>query len=516
MKNKNNSVSVQKKPARPFALTLCILGLLGCLFLLANGVLFAQESPPVPQAPGQSNEPSATEAQKPSRVKRVFRSIKNALSPGEGNENSPPDFEPGLRGNPSQAAPAIQLQSDRLQTSTKTKSDTPAKKVLKKITIPITKEGFALAVPGYRYQFPRDWASHPRYKTEWWYYTGHLYTDDNKRYGYEVTFFRSGLPLKNPPTRSRWQVKDLYAAHFAITDPTKRQFVIAERLNRNSPFPGTGHALAESDRFYVNNDTWETWQIAPKKAMAQKPLVKSPPSFWLHAGMNENDHQKASRRYKLSLRLTPSKPAIIHGKNGVSQKADCKGCASHYYSYTNLATTGTLWVNGKPKKVTGISWMDREFGSNQLTKAQTGWDWFSVQLNNKSELMLYVLRNEKIVNGKVVQYLDPNSSGTLVFSNGKARHLKKSDFRIKALGHWTSPTTKAAYPMGWQVEVPAYKLDVMLRPVMEAQELVTHQSTRVAYWEGANSVTGTMGGKVVRGVGYVEMTGYAEQFRQRI
>jgi predicted secreted hydrolase len=130
--------------------------------------------------------------------------------------------------------------------------------------------------------------------------------------------------------------------------------------------------------------------------------------------------------------------------------------------------------------------------------------------------MLYVLRNERKKDGKLVQYIDPNSSGTLVFANGESLHLKKSDFRIKALNRWRSSATGGYYPMGWQVYIPKYNIDLTLKPEMENQELVTHQSTKVAYWEGSTRVYGIYGHKKVSGVAYVEMTGYAHKFRQRI
>ena len=63
-----------------------------------------------------------------------------------------------------------------------------------------TPEGFLIARPGYAYRFPRDHASHPGYKTEWWYYTGHLQSESGERFGFQWTFFRSAL---RPPQTGR-------------------------------------------------------------------------------------------------------------------------------------------------------------------------------------------------------------------------------------------------------------------------------------------------------------------------
>lgn len=354
---------------------------------------------------------------------------------------------------------------------------------------------FKMALPGYSFQFPADHASHPNYKTEWWYYTGHLKTDSGKTYGYELTFFRSGAGLKHPPTTSAWRLQDIYATHFAISDEDHQKFYMAEKLNRNH----VGAAHAETDFYKIWNENWSA------------KLSTNP------AQPNTHQLSASTNQFKIALDLTPEKPVVIHGKNGVSQKADCTGCASHYYSLTRLATTGTLWINGKPERVRGLSWMDHEFGSNQLTATQTGWDWFSIQLDNQTELMLYVLRNEKKdKSGKPLQYLDPNSSGTLVYANGTTEHLSLGDFKIKALKRWVSPNTKAVYPMGWNIQIPKKNIHLTITPTFKNQELVTQQSTQVAYWEGSSQVKGTVNNKPVVGLAYVEMTGYAEKFRQKI
>jgi predicted secreted hydrolase len=167
-----------------------------------------------------------------------------------------------------------------------------------------------------------------------------------------------------------------------------------------------------------------------------------------------------------------------------------------------MQTDGELTLNGKTEKVRGLTWMDHEFGSNQLSADQVGWDWFSIQLDNNSELMLYLMRRK---DGSI----DPYSSGTLVSADGSIKILSNSDFHIQVIDRWKSPTSGATYPIKWKVTIPTDSIELEVLPGFPEQELITNRSTRVTYWEGAVGVRGTARGIPVNGNGYVEMTGYA-------
>lgn len=342
---------------------------------------------------------------------------------------------------------------------------------------------FKQALPGYQYHFPQEHAAHPDYKTEWWYYTGHLKTAEGRTFGYELTFFRSAVDaIGEQPLQSKWVLKEIYPAHFAISDEENRQFHYWEKLNRE----GLDVAGAKDTVYSVWNETWFAEQLGD-----QQVIRADSPDYALH------------------LLLSSEKPPVVHGTQGVSQKGSCTGCASHYYSMTRLKSTGVLYLQGKPVPVTGESWMDHEFGSNQLGENQVGWDWFSIQLANGAELMLYQLRQ---ADGQS----DANSSGTWVPPTGPPRHLTQADFQIRPTATWKSPQSPGTYPMAWQITIPSEKLSLTLKPTFEGQELVTRQSTGVTYWEGSVSVKGLENGKNLSGKGYVEMTGYAQPFRQRI
>jgi predicted secreted hydrolase len=211
----------------------------------------------------------------------------------------------------------------------------------------------------------------------------------------------------------------------------------------------------------------------------------------------------------IALDLSPDKGPVIHGTGGISRKGTLEDQASHYYSFTRLTTSGKLTIGKESFDVAGTSWMDHEFGSADLGHDLVGWDWFSVQLADRSELMLYRLRR---ADGSA----DPVSSGTLIDHEGKSRHLTTGDFTLEPTSFWTSASSKARYPQQWRLAIPSQQLSLDLRPLMAEQELATTRSTQVTYWEGAIEATGTAHEKPIHGQGYMELTGYAERFTKRL
>jgi predicted secreted hydrolase len=347
-----------------------------------------------------------------------------------------------------------------------------------------TTEEFRLATEGYRYAFPRDHGAHEDYRTEWWYYTGQLTAKNGRLFGYELTFFRRGMPREQTKTLpSRWAVTHLYLAHFAVSDLSKGRFLYAEKMSR----AGLGKAGAATDRLNVWIDRWS----------AESPL-STPGTQILHAA--EGD---------LAIRLivSPEKPLVVHGSDGISRKGSV--AASHYYSFTRLATTGTLSIDGEQFDVTGNSWMDHEFGSADLGKDLVGWDWFCLQLDDQRELMLYRLRR---ADGSA----DPVSSGTLIDRDGRGHHLTINEFTLEPVSYWTSQTSHARYPQRWRLTIPSQELSFELVPLMADQELSTTRSTQVTYWEGAIEATGSIQGRTARGRGYMELTGYAERIINKL
>jgi predicted secreted hydrolase len=332
--------------------------------------------------------------------------------------------------------------------------------------------GYRQALPGYRYQFPRDHFEHPDFHTEWWYYTGNVHARDGHRYGFELVFFRQGERPGEPANPSVWRIGNLYLAHLALTDIEGQRFRYYRRLNRAGP--GIAGARAAQSRVWNGN-----WEARWDQATGAQTLTA------------------VAEDIRFALRLTPRTPPVIHGENGVSQKAAGAGKASHYVSFPRLDAAGTL----NKAEVAGVAWMDHEWFTHQLEPNQQGWDWFSAQLESGAELMLFQLRH---ADGTADAY----SSGTYIAPDGRATHLKQADFRLQPLASWTSPQTRGRYPIRWRIAVPSLHLQLECVAAMNNQELVAADEASPSYWEGAVTYTGTS-----RGAGYLEMTGYNKPMR---
>lgn len=338
------------------------------------------------------------------------------------------------------------------------------------------------ATAGYKFEFPRDHASHPDYKIEWWYYTGNVKAADGRRFGYQVTFFRVGVD-HTPSNPSRWAIRDLQMTHLAVSDASGRRYRYSEKLSRGGP----GLAGARSDQYYVWNDDWTAMLDTgsdPRSGRRERHLLRA-----------------SSPQAAINLMLEPGKPPAINGVNGISQKGAQAGNASHYYSLTRMPTTGTIAIDGEEFTVSGDSWMDHEFGTSFLEPEQRGWDWLSIQLSDGRELMLYQLRR---ADGS----RDPRSSGTTVDRSGRTSHLANDDFTLTPGRRQFKSKNGAVYPIEWIVGIPSQRLALTVTTPLDDQELSLERSTGIAYWEGMIDVAGRSGGEPVTGSGYLEMTGY--------
>ena len=335
-------------------------------------------------------------------------------------------------------------------------------------------EGFRYAAPDRGITLPADHAAHPDYKTEWWYYTGHLRSRDGRRFGFQLTWFRAGLTAEQQ-AESRFKAKTVYFAHFTVTDKEGREFRFAEKVSRGGSYDNAG----------ADDRVLRTWL-----------------GDWKLEGLGSMFYMSASDdSMALSLIGTPRKPAILHGVNGYSQKGREATNASMYYSLPRVAVVGVLTLDGEAIEVEGDAWMDHEFGTSQLDADQIGWDWFSLQLANNEEVMVYGLRRR---DGSY----DEHASGAYVLANGTRVPLSLKDYRIEVLDRWKSPKSGATYPSKWRITIPSQNFSATVTPYVADQELRTENSVRITYWEGAVSVDATRNGAKVAGEGYVELTGY--------
>jgi len=334
-------------------------------------------------------------------------------------------------------------------------------------------EGYARAIMPREFQFPADHGPHPEFRTEWWYYTGNLESAVGRRFGFQLTFFRSALAPTMPARESAWATRQAWLAHFAVSDLGGGRFHSFERWSRGAV--GLAGAQAEPFRVWVKDWTAE--------------------GFSGHAPPIRLTASEADLR--IDLVLQPGKPPVLQGDRGLSQKGPEIGNASYYYSLTRMPVAGTVRLGGERFAVNGLAWMDREWSTSSLGRDQVGWDWFALQLSDGSDLMLYQLRRK---DGSA----DPASSGTVVSPGGEVRHLALPDFQIAGSGVWRSPRSDARYPARWHIRIPSEKLDLEIRPVLADQEL----DVSFRYWEGAVDIEGSRQGRPIRGRGYVELTGY--------
>lgn len=331
---------------------------------------------------------------------------------------------------------------------------------------------FAVVRPGRQFEFPADHGEHPDFKTEWWYVTGHLQDAQGRPFGFQLTFFSTGLPKMEPAAQSPWTASRVMMAHFAVSDPTGNRFESYERFSRRA---------IELAGIKTENSGLSIW-------LGDWTLRRSKDGRWELRAQQDG--------VGIELSLTEKKPPLLQGDRGYSLKGPDPKDASYYVSLTRLEAEGTLHFESEKFDVTGSSWFDHEWSSQAMAPGLVGWDWFSLQLDDGWELMLYLLRYE---DGR----LEPASSGVLVAPDGSSTKLSLSQFEVEVTARHRSPKG-IEYPSAWVLRVPSEKIELKVAPTMLNQEM----KSSVAYWEGAVLVEGRRGGSPITGHGFVEMTGY--------
>jgi predicted secreted hydrolase len=353
-------------------------------------------------------------------------------------------------------------------------------------------EQWASASADYPWSFPRDHWTHRAFRNEWWYFTGNLESrgEPRRRFGYQFTIFRIGLYPGVSELDSDWSAGNALMGHVAITDKDTGEHRFSEVLYREAPF------LA---RFSAYPDPMIAWSLAPPGTDEAWKLMRNEEGF---------DLSMADRPQGTALEITvvPSRPRVFQGPGGFSRKSDQPGAGSMYFSHTRLRTRGLVRIDGQSWEVEGVSWMDREFSSNQLTEQQEGWDWFGLRLDDGRDLMLYQLRRED----GGVDY----GKGTLVSAQGEVRYLAQEDWNLEATARWRSPDSGIVYPAAWRVEIPSEELRLSIEPDLADQENRSRAGIGMTYWEGAVTVRGPDGRRA--GDGYAELTGYGENNRPPI
>ena len=333
-------------------------------------------------------------------------------------------------------------------------------------------EGYSIADRVIDFSFPEDHGTHEGFRNEWWYFTGNLCDDNGNRFGYQLTFFRIELSPLAADRTSAWGTNQIYMAHFTVSDVKNEKFYCFEKFNRDA----LGLAGFTEDPFKMNVGDW----------------------YMLGTGEGDFPWQLYASKDGITIFLdvTPLKDIVFEGDNGLSYKSVDKTSASYYYSITRLATEGYIEINGTRYEVSGNSWLDREWSTSTLNEEQGGWDWFSMQMNDNTEIVYFQLRYK---DGNVYPY----NEGLIVNEDGSTVKLGTGDIVLTVLDTWKS-SSGITYPVKWQAEVMPLGKTLIVEAAFNGQEL--DLSTR--YWEGAVNIYDSQNTRDIIGTGYLEMTGY--------
>lgn len=341
---------------------------------------------------------------------------------------------------------------------------------------------FSKALKPITFDFPKDHTAHNDFALEWWYFTGNVSDQNKNDYGYQFTIFRKAMSADTIEKKSSFSSNQLYFAHLAVTDIEGNQHYHFEKFARGiKGFAGTD---ADPLKIYI-----EDWEIVGL------PLENKNNEFNFAEQTFKLKAEKGS--IGINLNLVPKKKIVLHGDSGLSAKNSTAESSSYYYSITRLLTEGEIKINGKSIPVKGNSWFDREWSSTMLGKNQVGWDWFSLQLNDNSELMFFRLRDNE---GNT-----DFSKGTIVFPDGKYATLSGKDIFLKTLEN-VKLESGNVYPSKWELSLPKYNLNLQIKTRIKDQEM----KTTVNYYEGSVRTIGTKDSKKIDGKGFVELTGYSK------
>ncbi|MCU0474938.1 MAG: carotenoid 1,2-hydratase [Anaerolineae bacterium] len=344
--------------------------------------------------------------------------------------------------------------------------------------------GFERAVAPLEWSFPRNYGAHRTYQTEWWYYTGNVRDPEGRHFGYQFTIFRRAIaPESEAASESEWRTNHMYMAHFTVSDIADQRFYHEQRFSRGGA--GLADALPHDDapdapyRVYL-----EDWEIAAVEGEADLFTIRA----------------TSVNGFAVDLTLEALKAPALQGEGGLSAKSGVPGNASHYYSHSRLATTGSITLGEQVFAVEGLSWKDHEFSTSALGEDALGWDWFGLHFDDGRDLMIGQIR--LVEGGK-----EPAFGGLLIEADGSTRYLPSDDFTITPTATWVSPHTGGEYPAGWEIRIESVDLTFTVTPLQPDQEL--YDSDPV-YWEGAVELSGD-----VTGFGYAELTGYVDPMTRR-
>jgi len=353
-------------------------------------------------------------------------------------------------------------------------------------------KGYLRASGPREFIFPEDHGPHPGFRTEWWYYTGNLFTEDGRQFGYQFTIFRSQMSPPDSGVSDKayyedWNTNQLYLGHFAISDVENEDHIFEERYSRGAA--GLAGSQAVPHRIWL-----EDWEISRIETITEDDK-----------NFPVNITAKMENGASLNLNITPVKPLVLQGEDGYDPKGPEEGNASYYLAFTRMDTEGIVTKDGMEYGVEGYSWMDHEWSTSALGEEQEGWDWFSIQLSNNYEIMYYQLRNS---DGSVSEF----TNGSIIDPEGNKTNFDPGDVNLQVLDTWKSPHSNAEYPSKWDLTIPSRNIELQLSTIFPDQEM----DVSVRYFEGVLNIDGRMNMNKITGNGFIEMTGYGENEGEQV
>lgn len=326
------------------------------------------------------------------------------------------------------------------------------------------------AQPGYSWNFPADHGAHRGFETEWWYFTGQLFSAeavpfrDVPLYGFQLTFFRRSKVVNGA-------VSSELLAHAALTDVQSKKTLVATRQG--------GALLGIAGAAESGLDVWSgDWMAAEQGG---RLLMRF-------------DLPGNEKPLRVELRVEDPGAPWLQGEKGYSRKGECASCASHYYSLPRLKVSGDITLSERTVPVHGVGWMDHEFMTNTLDVNQVGWDWMGLMFSDGRELMVFRLRDSK----GLTSYM----SGSLR-AGGKELQLRADEFSLEPVGDTVREVDGGRYPLSWRVRAPKYSIDVLVSARVPQCGIGNRgKELTPRYWEGpvASADESVLG--------YLEMTGY--------
>lgn len=373
---------------------------------------------------------------------------------------------------------------------------------------------------------------------EWWYMNGHVVGTNGHKYSFFAAFFRQAKG-KNQETGVH---EYAHSVTWALVDVDRKAFVHCSGVDPSAPAEG----LKRLRRGLGSKDPRLNRALAEILGRGNVPspdrLIKS--RVFVGERRLDLDYGGATFRktdegtYRLHLAderkkvgvdlvFEPLKGPVRHGDDGVVRGSDSE--QMFYYFIPRCKLSGSIVSAGaRIELAEGQGWYDHEFGrkpggfvddvaefdneTDPLRRAEMqaarrakkendaiGWNWLSAQLDDGTDVTVYPLVHLKTGQsaGSWAIVVDPKG-------NRSAHH----DLKFEALESWQSTQTFFEYPVKWRCEIPQAGIELDVRAAFHDQEFITLVS-KPSFWEGRVEIEGRLRGKSVKGVGFVERSGFA-------